>query len=41
MRAAIGEEWARISEEDILKHVDSMAERIQAVIAAQGGHTRW
>lgn len=35
------EEWERISEEDILKFVDSMPQRIQAVIANHGGHTRW
>lgn len=37
----IKEEWSRISQEDILALVDSMPERIRAVIAANGGHTRF
>lgn len=28
-------------ESDILKYVDSMPERIDAVTAAEGGHTQW
>lgn len=41
MRDAILEAWAKILAEEILKLVDSMPERIAAVIAANGGHTRW
>lgn len=40
VRAAVLYECDRINEEDIQKFVDSMPERIQAVLAANGGHTR-
>jgi len=38
---AAKEEWDQITEEEISRLVDSMPERIEAVIAASGGHTRW
>jgi len=38
---AAKEEWALISEEDILRAIDSLPERVQACIQAGGGHTRW
>ena len=38
---AIVQEWYQIPETDILALVDSMPERIEAVVAAGGGHTRW
>ena len=41
MREAIQEEWDKISEVDLFSFIDSMPERIEAVIAAGGGHTRW
>jgi len=41
MAEAIREEWDRISEVDLLTFIDSMPQRIEAVIAASGGHTRW
>lgn len=41
MNNAILEEWDRITEEEIFAFVDSMPKRIEAVIAAEGGHTRW
>jgi len=41
MMMAIQEEWNHITEERILAFVNTMPERIQAVIAANGGHTRW
>jgi len=41
MSEAVVQEWQQIPEEDILALVDSMPERIEAVIAAGGGHTRW
>jgi len=41
MGEAIKEEWDGISEVHLLTFVDSMPERIQAVITASGGHTRW
>lgn len=41
MRDAILEEWNRITKEEILESVECIPERIGAVIAANGGHTRW
>jgi len=41
MAAAIQEEWARIPESELLYYIDTMPDRIQAVINANGGHTRW
>lgn len=41
VRSAILDEWEQISEEEILKFVDIMPQRIHAFIAAEGGHTRW
>lgn len=42
VKRALLEEWEfNIKECDILKFVDSIPERIQAVIDANGGHTRW
>jgi len=41
MGEAIKEEWDGISEVHLLTFIDSMPERIQAVITASGGHTRW
>jgi hypothetical protein len=41
LKQAILEEWDNISVEVIQKHVDSVPERIEAVIAAGGGHTKW
>jgi hypothetical protein len=42
IRAAILDEWNNgITEEEILEFVDSIPERIAAVIEAQGGYTRW
>ena len=41
MMIAIQEEWDHITEERILAFVNTMPQRIQAVIAANGGHTRW
>lgn len=40
-KQAILEAWAEISPEELKQLVRSMPERIEAVIAAQGGHTRW
>jgi hypothetical protein len=41
IREAILEEWDLITEEDIIRCINNMPERIEAVIAANGGHTRW
>jgi hypothetical protein len=35
------EEWYSFSHEEILEIIDSMADRIQAVIEANGGHTKY
>ena len=34
-------EWDLIPQADIDKLVDSVPQRLQAVVAAQGGHTKW
>ena len=34
-------EWYKISKEECLKYIDSMSERIKAVIKSKGGPTRW
>ncbi|KAH0603170.1 uncharacterized protein H6S33_008174 [Morchella sextelata] len=41
MRVAITDEWNRITEDELLECIDTMPERIAAVIEADGGHTRW
>ena len=41
MKAAIEEEWQRITEDVLLSYIDSMPRRIEATIAAEGGHTKW
>ncbi|KAF8245688.1 hypothetical protein K440DRAFT_686649, partial [Wilcoxina mikolae CBS 423.85] len=41
VKQALLEEWDRITPEDILKYVNSMPQRIKAVLEADGGHTRW
>lgn len=38
MGEAIKEEWDKIGENELLEFVDSMPERIEAIIAANGGH---
>jgi len=41
MRAAIREEWASIDETDLVHLLSSTPGRVQAVLAAQGGHTKY
>jgi transposase len=41
MEAAVIEEWEHLEVEDFAGFINSMPERIEAVIAAGGGHTRW
>jgi len=41
LEQCIIELWNNIGQETVLKHIDSLPERIQAVIAAGGGHTKW
>ena len=41
MKHAIQEEWEALRLEDYLHYIRSMPERVQAVIAARGGHTKW
>jgi len=38
---AIQEEWDNISSQDLELLLQSMPERVQAVLAANGGHTRF
>ena len=37
----IQEEWEHITKEGILAFVNTMPQRIQAIITANGGHTQW
>ncbi|KZP21900.1 hypothetical protein FIBSPDRAFT_711498, partial [Athelia psychrophila] len=41
LKLAAKEAWAQVSEADIDKHVRSMEDRVQAVLCAKGGHTRY
>ena len=41
VKTAIIEEWNKITVKEIQKVVDSLPQRIQAVLDASGGHTRW
>jgi len=41
VRRYVEEEWEKIVEEDFLKYIDEMPARIQAVIAAKGGPTKY
>ena len=41
IKKAVVEEWNAITVEEIRKCVDSMPDRIQAVVDNLGGHTRW
>jgi hypothetical protein len=39
--AVAREEWAQIPQDVIDKSIDSMPERLQAVLDADGNHTKW
>ena len=41
VRRYIEEEWEKMTVEDFQKYVRSMPKRIKAVIAAEGGSTKW
>jgi hypothetical protein len=41
VRVAILEEWNAITIDEIRRVVDNMPQRVQAVLAAEGGHTKW
>ena len=41
LRRALGEEWELIPQEDIANQIESMPRRIDAVIQARGGNTRY
>ena len=41
VRQYIQEEWDRMDLEDFKKYIESMPERCQAVIDADGEHTKW
>ena len=41
MKEALKEEWDKISSGMLMKLLESMPERMKAVIKVKGGHTRW
>jgi transposase len=41
IKKALIEEWDSLSPEDYEAMIISMPERVQAVLANEGGHTRW
>ena len=41
VRQYLLEEWEKLDLEDFRKYIESMSERCKAVIAANGGHTKW
>lgn len=41
MRAAIQQEWEAINSQDLEHLLTSIATRVQALLAVQGGHTRF
>ena len=41
IKEALIEEWDSLSPEDYEAMIISMSERVQAVLANEGGHTRW
>ena len=41
MRQYIKEEWEKLELNDFKKYIDQMRDRYKAVIAANGGHTKW
>jgi hypothetical protein len=41
IKEALIEEWDSLSPEDYEAIIISMPERVQAVLANEGGHTRW
>lgn len=41
VRQYLEEKWAKVTLDDFIHYVQEMPERVQAVIAANGGHTKW
>ena len=41
VRQYIEEEWEKLELKDFKKYIDQMRDRCEAVIAANGGHTKW
>ena len=41
VKAAVEKEWNLLKDTEMFDFVKSMKERLQAVIDAEGGHTRW
>jgi len=41
LRQCIEKEWAILDSSDVAKYIENMYERCQAVIDANGGHTKW
>ncbi len=39
--ARVQEEWSKIPQDVVLKPIDSMPKRVDAIIRAGGGHTRY
>lgn len=39
LKAAAHEAWAKVTEDDINRHIDTMEERVRAVLRAKGSHT--
>ena len=41
VRVAVLEEWNTVTRDEIRRVVDNMPQRVQGVLATEGGHTRW
>ena len=41
LKASAREAWAKITTDDINRHIDKMEDRIKAVLKARGGHTKY
>ncbi len=41
MEKVVQEEWDAITDEEVKDVIDSMPTRVQAVLAARGGHKAW
>ena len=41
LREVVLQEWALMPLKDIDKHIETMSDRVEAVLKANGGHTRF
>ena len=41
LQKAVREEWVRITEAEVREVIDTMPERVKAVIEAKGGHIKY